>query len=272
MSAAAGVIPDPGGGGELAEDARPVESEARRRGKERWAKLTEAEKQAEKDKAAEGRRRAKEAKEGKRGGDSAPKAKSKSARAAPQDSKAADLVAIRELLGAVFTAPSMVGAMRGDAWLVDHFTTRGPELAEAIAAEAGRNDAFRAYLVRIAKAAQGASLIGAVAMYVLPPLMHFGIAPGAELLGVPVVAPSEDPTKPFGGGPPVPGRTPQFVAPQRGPAEVVPPRPEAQLPPDATAEDLAAWAAASEGDDLAAELAEHEAAGGIVPPLPMEPV
>lgn len=259
---AEGVIPDPGGGGELAGDARPQSSP-----KGSWATLSEAEKAERSEKIKAGQRKAKEAKEGKRGGDSAPKPKA--TRAAPQDSKAADLQAIRELLGGILSAPSFVGAARGDAWLTSHFMQRGPELAEAIVAEAARNDAFRAYLTRIAKAAQGASLLGAVAMYVLPPLMHFGIAPGAELLGVPLVAP---PAGPVDQARPVPGRSPQFVAPQRGPAEVVPERPEARLPPDAGVEDLAAWAAASEGDDLAAELREHEDAGGIVPPLPMEPV
>ncbi|HEX3561825.1 MAG TPA: hypothetical protein VHU24_03215 [Solirubrobacterales bacterium] len=269
MSAAGkeGVIPDPAGGDELAEDARPVESDARRRGKERWARLSDAEKQAEKDKAAAGRQRAKEAKEGKRGGDSAPKRKA--TRTPPVDTKAADLAAIRELLGGVLSAPSMVGAMRGDAWLTSHFMTRGPQLADAIVAEAARNDAFRAYLVRIAKAAQGASLIGAVAMYVLPPLMHFGIAPGAELLGVPVVEPPLAPGA-RAAAPPVPGRTPQFVAPERGPAERMPDPPSVRV--DGVAAFREEFGDGPYTDELAAELRGSEDTGGMAPPLPMEPV
>jgi len=261
MSSAAkeGVIPDPGGGGELAEDARP-----RSAPKGSWATLSDAEKEERREKIKAGQQKAREAKEGKRGGDSKPKAKP--TRTPPADTKAADLAAIRELLGGVFSAPSMVGAMRGDAWLTSHFMTRGPQLADAIVAEAARNDAFRAYLVRIAKAAQGASLIGAVAMYVLPPLMHFGIAPGAEILGVPVVEPPLAPDA-QAARQPVPGQTPQFVAPERGPAQVVP---EPPAGPPLTDDQVRSMG--YEPDELAAELAEHEDAGGIVPPLPMEPV
>jgi hypothetical protein len=261
MSAAAGVIPDPGGGGELAGDDRPVAEPGRRVKKgerlseEHRRKVSEGVKRAHAEKAA----RAK----GERTADKPPKPKA--ARAAAPDTKAADLQAIRELLGGILTAPSMLGAIRGDAWLTGHFMQRGPELAEAIVAEAARNDAFRVYLVRIAKAAQGASLIGALALYILPPLMHFGVAPGAEILGVPVVAP---PTQGRGPGmaPPVPGQTPQFVAPERGPAQVVPEAPGVPLTDDQVR------GMGYEPDDLAAELAEHEDAGGMVPPLPMEPV
>lgn len=261
MSAAAGVIPDPGGGGELAaDDARP-----RSAPKGSWATLTDVEKDERREKIKAGQQKAREAKEGKKGGDKAPKPKA--VRNAPQDSKAADLQSIRELLGGLFAAPSMLGAMRNDPWLTSHFITRGPELAEAIVAEAARNDAFRAYLLRIAKAAQGASLIGALAMYVLPPLMHFGIAPGAEILGVPVVAP---PAGPAAQARPVPGQSPQFVAPQRGPAEVVPEPGSVRV--DGMAGFREEFGDGPLTDELAAELAEHEDAGGMVPPLPMEPV
>lgn len=253
------IIPDPGGGGELIEDSRP-----RSAPKGSWASLSDAEKEERRAKIKAGQRRAREAKQGKRGGDSAPRPKS--SRTPPADTKAADLAAIRELLGGVLSAPSMLGAMRGDPWLTSHFMTRGPELAEAIVAEAGRNDAFRAYLVKIAKAAQGASLIGAVAMYVLPVAMHFGMMPGAELLGVPVV---KAPAGPGTAAPPVPGETPQFVAPRRGPAEAVR---EQRADAQEVAMEFAKTYPDLAGDDLAAELREHEAAGGIVPPLPMESV
>jgi hypothetical protein len=262
MSVESGVIPDPGGGGELKEDGAPQVSEASRKGKERRAAMTEAEKAAHSQKIRDGIRRKKEREEGRSGGDRPPRAKA--SRTPPADTRAADLLMIREMLANVLMTPSVVGAMRGDAWLTSHFTTRGPRLADAIVEEAARNDAFRAYLLRIAKATQGASLIGAVAMYVLPPLMHFGIAPGAELLGVPVVEP---PLAPGAQAPPVPGRTPQFVAPERGPARVVP-----EPPAGPPLSDDQMRGMGYEPDDLAAELAEHEEAGGIVPPLPMEPV
>lgn len=262
MSAAASIIPDPGGGGELKEDQRPIESEAKRRGKERWAKMTDAEKAAQNEKAAEGRRRAKEAREGKRGGDSAPKSKGPSA-AARQDSKADDLALIRDFLSTILVAPSAIGAVTADPWLTGHFVEQGPQLANAIVDEASRNDAFRAYLIKIAKAARGVSLIGALAMYLAPPLMHYGVLPGAAMLGVPV---KDVPVGP-GEQRPVPGSVPHFVAPERGPAEAPPVSRET---PPQWVEDMNLTVEAA--DDLAAELRDHEDAGGMTPPLPMEPV
>lgn len=231
----------------LADD-RPVATPGRRVKKgerlseEHRRKVSEGVKRA----AAERRERG----EGKRSADRPPKPKASAT--PPADTKAADLASIREMLGMVLVAPSALGAMRGDAWLTGHFMQRGPELSDAIVGEASRNDAFRTYLAKLAAAARGASLIGALAMYVAPPLMHFGIVPGAELLGVPVVAPPA-PGRPPQQGAPVPGRSPQFVAPERGPATAPPSDP----PPGAP---TAAY------DPLAAELAED------APPLPIEPV
>lgn len=264
MSSEPGVIPDPGGGGELRD--KPM-SEASRKARERRAKMTDAEKEAHRLKVVAGIAAKKEREEGKKGGDRAPRTKPR--RTPPADTKAADLQTIRELLGGLLSAPSMLGAMRGDAWLTGHFIQRGPELAEAIVAEAARNDAFRAYLIKIAKAAQGASLIGAAAMYVLPPLMHFGVAPGAELLGVPLVDQAQAPG-PMRQAAPVPGRDPQFVAPERGPAVVV--KDVDSSHPEGLDMEWAAEQMQVPVDDLAAELAEHEDAGGMMPPLPMEPV
>ncbi len=264
----AGTIPDPGGGGELKQD-KPM-SEASRKARERRAAMTDAEKEAHRQKVVEGIARKKEREEGKKGGDRPPRTKPKATPTA--DTRAGDLQKIREFLGMVLAAPSAVGALRGDAWLTGHFMQRGPELADALVAEAARNDAFRAYLLKIASAAQGASLIGAAAMYVLPPLMHFGVAPGADLLGVPVVEPPNAPGAQRQAAP-VPGRDPQFVAPERGPAEVVPQMEQTawQRMTDEDREYMQT-VTPSMADDLAAELAEHEEAGGMVPPLPMEPV
>jgi hypothetical protein len=234
-----GVISEhPGAPANGLADDRPVATPGRR------VKKGERLSEEHRRKVSEGVKRAaaerKAQSEGKRSGDRPPKPKTS---IPPADTKAADLASIREMLGMVLVAPSALGAMRGDAWLTGHFMQRGPELSDAIVDEAARNDAFRAYLAKLAAAARGATLIGALAMYVAPPLMHFGIVPGAAMLGVPVVAP------PATGGPPpqgapVPGRSPQFVAPERGPATA--PEPVA--------------------DPLEAELVED------APPLPIEPV
>lgn len=238
------------------------ETEAQRRGKAQWASKTEAEKEEHRRKVSEGVKRAaakRKAKErGERDADDAPRAKG-GARASGQaagETKTAELIAIREGLTMVLCAPSMVGSAKGDPWLTDHFLQRGPALAQAITDEAARNDQFRAYLVRIVGLMRGASLIGALAMYVGPVIMHMGAMP--NLLGVPVVG-----ERPAG----APPRAPHFMAPERGAAEVVDP-----LTPQERAE-VDEAAAFLHDDGYAQEVGElRQNGGGFVPPLPMEPV
>lgn len=237
------------------------ESEAQKRGKARWASMSDADKEAHRQKISEGVRRAAEKKRakarGEKSADDAPRAKTgaRGATASPaaDQVKATELASIREGLSFLLSAPSMVGSAKGDPWLTDHFLVRGPALAAAIADEAARNDQFRAYLVRLVGVLRGASLIGALAMYVGPVLMHMGTMP--NLLGVPVV------------GQPQPGAPPQphFVAPERGPAVPV--------DPNAIPADEAAFLAEMErSDGFADELDELRNSGGFVPPLPMEAV
>jgi hypothetical protein len=232
------------------------------KGKPRWGKGSKhsAETRAKisaRSREAHARRR------GEASGDKPPKAKR--TRGPVADRKAEDLRLIREWAGAVLAAPAMLGAATSDPWLVDHFTTRGPALADALVKEAERNERMRAMLVNLATAAGPAALLLQAGLYIALPLMHFGVLPGAPLLGVPVVrqaAPAR----------PVPGAQPPFVAPERGPATAP--------TPAAVPEGFASWEewAAAEGiptiddDELAAELAAHENGGGMMPPLPIEPV
>jgi hypothetical protein len=241
------------------------ESDASRRGKERWAAMSEADKAAHREKVKAGQQKRRERDEGKRGGDDAPKPKRRSAGAAAIDTKTDDLDLIRRLVGTVLTAPAAIGAATRDPWLTQHFMQQGPALADAVVEEAARNDAFRAYMVRIAKAARGVSILGALAMYVAPVLMHYNAIPGAALLGVPVVeGPPPEPTR----AAPVPGSTPPFVAPEHGPAEAPKVQSWVDAPDPGWIADVADQAQVP-ADELAAELAGAE---GAMPPLPLEPV
>lgn len=203
---------------------------------------------SQKVKEAHARRR------GEAAGDKPPKPKR--SQSAPEDRKAGELQLIREWTGAILAAPAMGAAAIKDPWLVDHFTTRGPALANALVSEAERNDRLRVMLVNLATAAGPAALIFQVALYIAPPLMHFGVLPGADALGVPKVGPPNPQ--------PQPGASPPFIAPERGPATA----PEGAK----VAEQVAAEFPGIYPDDLAAELAAHENGGGMAPPLPIEPV
>lgn len=121
------------------------------------------------------------------------KPKSKSGAAKRGERKAKEIAEIeagfRELLG----LPGLVAGMKGDAWAVDHFARAAPDLAGRIAAECERSDAFRKYCLSAVKA-QGFTMLGvATFMYLAPPLMHWGLIPGAEALGVPVMRKQEAP-------------------------------------------------------------------------------
>ncbi len=253
------MIPDAGGGGEL-KDARPVAEPGRRVRKGERLSDEHRRKVSEGVKRAAAERKARE--RGEPSADKPPKPKRE--RAAAPDRRAGELQLIREWAGAVLSAPAMVGGIAGDPWLTDHFTTRGPALADALVKEAERNEKLRAMLINIATAAGPAALLMQAGLYIALPLMHFGALPGGELLGVPVInrGPMEPPR-------PEPGRTPPFVAPEHGPA--VAPMPDPPPPAHWVDVDEVAAAADVPADELAAELAAHENGGGMMPPLPIEP-
>lgn len=252
-----GIIPENSAGPDRGlADEKPVAKPGRRVQKGEQLSEETKRKISEGVKAAQARRR------GEASGDKPPKAKRSQAQ--PPDRRAEELRMIREWAGGLLAAPAMVGGIAQDPWIVDHFTTRGPALADALVKEAERNDRLRAMLVNLASAAGPAALIIQTALYVGLPLMHFGVLPGAPIFGVPVIR--QAPRAPQR---PEPGETPPFIAPERGPATAPPGRPIAE---GWESVEQAAEHTGIPVDALAAELAAHENGGGMMPPLPMEPV
>lgn len=138
------------------------------------------------------------------GGDLPPKPKSGAAKRS--DRKAADIRLIREGFAELLTLPAMGAALKNDQWAVDHFSARGPVLADRIAVECERNEQMRRWCVKALKAQSVTMLAVEGFMYVVPALMHYGFVPGAEGMGVPVVegkgrrrsaAPEEGKSAPF---------------------------------------------------------------------------
>jgi len=100
---------------------------------------------------------------------------------------AKELGQIESAFTELLTFPAMPAAAAGDAWLADHFTERGPALASRLVAECERNERLRETCLKLIQG-QSILLLGFEGfMYGAPVLMHFGIMPGAEQLGVPVV-------------------------------------------------------------------------------------
>jgi hypothetical protein len=117
--------------------------------------------------------------------DQAPKRKQASGGAKRAARKATEVLAIREGLTELLIAPAMGGAALQDPWLTDHITERGPALAQRIAAECERNDRLRKLCYGAVTGGGQLMLALELAAYVGLPLMHFGVIPGAEGLGVP---------------------------------------------------------------------------------------
>jgi hypothetical protein len=167
--------------------------------------------------------------------------------------KAGDIQLIRSELEKFLTFPAMPAGMKGDQWAVDHFTVQGPALAAQIAAECERNDQLRKYCLQLVKGSSLAMLGVSVFMYAIPPLMHYGIVPGAERLGVPTLTKSKQAR----------AEAPGFGADQK-PAPP-PPEPEPQGEDEV---ETPTHFEVPEEDPLAAELR----ANGTAPPPPVEAV
>jgi hypothetical protein len=138
--------------------------------------------------------------------DKAPR-RQKSGASKASERKGKELELIRSGFAELLTLPAMPMALAGDGWAADHFTTRGPLLAQRLAAECERNAELRKWCL---KALQGQSvmMLGVeLFMYAVPVGMHFGLIPGAEALGVPVRKPKAPPA-PAG---PQPAEAPPFI-------------------------------------------------------------
>jgi hypothetical protein len=205
-----------------------------------------------------------------------PKAKEKKPDAAPRpksgaakrsDRKARELAIIREGAGELLALPAMPAAIKGDTWAVQHFSTRGPILAERLVKEAERNESFRRVAVKALQAGGYTVLAAELFMYAAPALVHYGLVPNAEdagkAMGVPVLKRGKAKAGKRGG--PVPGESPPMQQPRREPQpqgqpETPPPPPPAEPEPP-----VAAFNGDVDGDELAAEL-------GGMPPPPVESV
>jgi hypothetical protein len=126
---------------------------------------------------------------------------------------------IEDALAEILQIPAVPAAMLGDVWMADHFTAQGRQLANRIAIVSERNPVLRAWCERALEGESIAVLLMAGLMYAAPPLMHFGLVPGGEFIGVPVLrrqaaqpadpgpvpaaAPAREPVpaKPYGGEP-----------------------------------------------------------------------
>jgi hypothetical protein len=142
--------------------------------------------------------------------------------------------AIEDALTEILQIPAVPAAMLGDQWMAEHFTTQGRQLANRIAITSERNPVLRGWCERAMEGEGIAVLLIASLMYAAPPLMHFGIIPGGQMIGVPVLrktAPGEagpvpagppraagpPPAQPYGGEPAGPSTAGEQAVPQTEP-------------------------------------------------------
>lgn len=173
----------------------------------------------------------------------------KSGAAKRGEKKAGEIARIEKFFTKLFTLPAGAFMVKGDTWAFEHVVTQGPELGKAIADECSENETMRRYCLQLVEWFSVVTLAGAVGAYALPLLMHFGIIPGAQLFGVPVIA-----TKPKAA--PGPAGNGQAPPPFMG-GRPAPPAPEPEPTPTEPT---------YTGDPLADELS------GAVPPPPVESI
>lgn len=99
----------------------------------------------------------------------------------PPPSKSVDLQALEQMLAEALKSPAMAAGMFGDEWLVNHFVDKGPYLARNLVKASETNPWLRRKLEQLATGGDAAvqvltalSLVGAVGLYVLPPIIYLG--------------------------------------------------------------------------------------------------
>jgi hypothetical protein len=123
--------------------------------------------------------------------------------------------AIEDALTEILQIPAVPAAMFGDNWMAEHFTVQGRQLANRIAITSERNPVLRGWCERAMEGEGIAVLLIASVMYAAPPLMHFGVIPGGQMMGIPVLR------KPQAG----PGPVPAAEQPHTSAREPVPAQP-----------------------------------------------
>lgn len=103
---------------------------------------------------------------------------------------------IEDGLAEILQIPAVPASLLGDQWAAAHFTNQGRALANRIAVVSERNPVLRGWCERAIEGESIAVLLMAGVMYAAPPLMHLGVLPGGEMLGIPVLrraAPEPEP-------------------------------------------------------------------------------
>jgi hypothetical protein len=94
---------------------------------------------------------------------------------------------IEDGLAEILQIPAVPATILGDAWAAQHFTNQGRAFANRIAVVSERNPVLRGWCERAIEGESIAVLFVAGLMYMAPPMMHLGVLPGGEMLGIPVL-------------------------------------------------------------------------------------
>lgn len=94
---------------------------------------------------------------------------------------------IEDGLAEILQIPAVPASILGDDWAAQHFTDQGRAFANRIAVVSERNPVLRGWCERAIEGESIAVLFIAGLMYAAPPMMHLGIIPGGEVLGIPVL-------------------------------------------------------------------------------------
>lgn len=95
--------------------------------------------------------------------------------------------AIEDGLAEILQMPAVPAGILGDQWAAEHFTVQGRAFANKIAVVSERNMVLRGWCERALEGESIAVLFMAGIMYAGPAAMHFGLLPGGEMIGVPVL-------------------------------------------------------------------------------------
>lgn len=94
---------------------------------------------------------------------------------------------IEDGLREILQMPAVPASIFGDQWAAQHFTQQGAVFANKIAVVSERNPVLRDWCNKMLAGESLAVLLMASVMYAGPAALHFGVLPGGELLGVPVL-------------------------------------------------------------------------------------
>lgn len=84
---------------------------------------------------------------------------------------------LEQALAEILTFPAVPCAMVGDEWAATHFSTQGRAFAANLAKQAEKNPTLHKWCVRIAQGESVGMLGMSAVMYMVPPLIHWGLIP-----------------------------------------------------------------------------------------------